>query len=238
MTYPIYFVSLGPGEAELMTLKGLHILRKADRIYCPGTSSANSTPVSRAVQILSQLGIDLQTVCMFSLPMSKNRTAACEAYNRLAAQVKADYQAGKQVAIVAEGDAGFYSSVHYVYDKLAEAGVEVLRIAGIPAFIAAGALAGLHIVKQEEELHVIPGNCTAQALSRKIAEGRVVVIMKLSAAVEAVKECIGRHPQARFHYFENVGTEKEFYTSDRTLILEKQFPYFSLMVIRPEDGLS
>lgn len=238
MTYPIYFVSLGPGEAELITLKGLHILRNADRIYCPGTSCAKHTPVSRAVQILGQLGIDLPKVCMFSLPMSKNRTGAWQAYDRVALQAEADYRAGKRVAIVAEGDAGFYSSVHYVYDKLAETGVDVQRIAGIPAFIAAGALAGLHIVKQEEELHVIPGNCTVEALSGKIAEGRVVVIMKLSAAAEAVKECIGRHPEARFHYFENVGTEKEFYTSDRTLILQKQYPYFSLMVIRPEDGLS
>ena len=37
MTYPISFVSLGPGEPELITVKGLRQLQKADIIYCPAT---------------------------------------------------------------------------------------------------------------------------------------------------------------------------------------------------------
>lgn len=234
MNNPVYFVSLGPGEAELITLKGLHILRLADRIYCPATPGKTGKPVSRAADIVGELAVNPQSICLFVVPMSKNRAAAREAYDALARQAEADYREGLRVAIVAEGDAGFYASVHYVYDRLAAENVEVKRIAGIPAFIAAGALAGLHIVRQEEELNVIPGNCTAESLSRKLTERQVVVIMKLSAAEEAVKKCIGRHRGAVFHYFENVGTDKEFYTSDRTLILEKRFPYFSLMVIRPE----
>ena len=106
------------------------------------------------------------------------------------------------------------------------------RTAGIPAFIAAGALAGLHIVKQEEQIIVIPGMLTAEELSEKIKAGYVIVIMKLSQCVDAVHECICKHPQARFHYFENVGTDKEYYTSDKKIISEKPFPYFSLMIIQ------
>lgn len=33
MSHPIYFVSLGPGDAELITLKSLHALQQADIIY-------------------------------------------------------------------------------------------------------------------------------------------------------------------------------------------------------------
>ncbi len=238
MTYPVYFISLGPGEAELITVKGLNLLRAADRIYCPATAGRNGAAVSRAADILGRLEIPADAVRPFMLPMSKDRAAAWEAYDGLALQAEADYRTGKRVAIVAEGDAGFYSSVHYVYDKLVAEGVEVKRIAGIPAFIAAGALAGLHIVRQEEELNVIPGRCTAEDLERKINGRQVVVIMKLSAAEKEVKDYMRRSPQAVFHYFENVGTPTEFYTSDRTLILEKRFPYFSLMVIRPEESLS
>ena len=35
--FPIIFVSLGPGEAELITLKGLKALQNADCIFCPET---------------------------------------------------------------------------------------------------------------------------------------------------------------------------------------------------------
>ena len=34
---------------------------------------------------------------------------------------KLKYLKGKQIVIVAEGDAGFYSSIQYVYDKFEEA---------------------------------------------------------------------------------------------------------------------
>ena len=36
-THPIRFVSLGPGEPDLITLKGLKALQGADCIFCPAT---------------------------------------------------------------------------------------------------------------------------------------------------------------------------------------------------------
>lgn len=34
------------------------------------------------------------------------------------------------------------------------------------------------------------------------------------------------------HYFENVGADGEFYTCDKKDILAREFPYFSLMIIK------
>ena len=234
MTYPIHFVSLGPGEPELITVKGLKTLQQADLIYCPATPNSKGDSSSRAALIVEELGIDPTVICLFSLPMSKDRTEAWNAYDALYAESSLQQQAGKRIVIVAEGDAGFYSSIQYVYDKFTSNGIDVKRIAGIPAFIAAGALAGIHIVKQEEQLLVIPGTLSSNELFTKITEGYVVVIMKLSACVDAIHICMDKHPELTFHYFENVGTEKEFYTSDRAAIRNKKFPYFSLMIIQKD----
>ena len=46
--FPITFVSLGPGEAELITLKGLKALQAADCIFCPETPARDGRPLSRA----------------------------------------------------------------------------------------------------------------------------------------------------------------------------------------------
>lgn len=232
MTYPICFVSLGPGEPELITVKGLKQLEQADIIYCPATVNKEGATLSRAADIVKALEVDDKAIRLFHLPMSKNRKAAWDAYDNLYNEATAGYQEGKRIVIVAEGDAGFYSSIQYIYDKFIEAGIAVSRTAGIPAFIAAGALAGLHIVKQEEQIIVIPGTPTTEELSEKIEAGYVIVIMKLSQCIEAVHTCIRKHPQTQFHYFENVGTEKEYYTSDKTIIAGKEFPYFSLMIIQ------
>ena len=232
MTFPISFVSLGPGEPELITVKGLHQLQKADIIYCPATRNRQGDSISRAADIVCALEISETAIRYFMVPMSKDRTEAWKAYDALYNEVESNYAEGKQIVIVAEGDAGFYSSIQYIYDKFTTAGIAVQRIAGIPAFIAAGALAGLHIVKQEEQIVVIPGTLSADELSEKINAGYVIVIMKLSQCVEAVHECIRKHPQTQFHYFENVGTEKEYYTSDKKIIADKIYPYFSLMIIQ------
>ena len=211
-THPIRFVSLGPGEPDLITLKGLK-------------SS------SRALSILNTLGFS-DTVQCFRLPMDKDRTLALRSYEAVYESSKILRAEGQNVVIVAEGDAGLYSSIHYIYDKLQQDDIPVEQIAGIPAFIASGAMAGLHIVSQEERLIVIPGHVTAKELDDYLKHQTVVVIMKLSQCIDEVHQCIINHPEYQYHYFENVGTEKEYYSCSTEELREKRYPYFSVMIIR------
>lgn len=232
MNRTITFVSLGPGEPELITVKGLKTLQQADQIFCPATLTPSGKQVSRAANILKALEIEGHKIRPFVLPMSKDRQKAIEAYDQLLVDAANSLHEGKKVVIVAEGDAGFYTSIQYIYHQLEKEHIEVRRVPGIPAFIAAGATGGLHIVKQEERLMVIPGTATADELAQFIRQGYNLVIMKLSACIEAVHECIRRHPETHFHYFENVGTEKEKYISDPEIIAQTNFPYFSLLIIQ------
>ncbi len=231
--YPITFVSLGPGEAELITLKGLKALQSADCIYYPATISKEGTVSSRALDIMSELDVDTEKGIPFHVPMSKDRTKAIAAYANVAKDTERQYKDSKKVAIVAEGDAGFYSSIHYIFETLEQDGIPVNRVAGVPAFIAAGALAGIHVVKLEEELNVVPGIISSDELTEKINLGKVIVIMKVSLCADAIKECIGNNKNAIFHYFENVGVKDlEYYTTDIQEIINRKIPYFSLMIIQ------
>ena len=81
--FPVIFVSLGPGEPELITVKGLKALQAADCIFCPETLTKDGNRVSRAADILLQLGIPENTVRRFPLPMSKQREKALSAYDEV-----------------------------------------------------------------------------------------------------------------------------------------------------------
>ena len=164
--------------------------------------------------------------------MSKKREQAFAAYDKVYSEAFLLHKENKKVCIVAEGDAGFYSSIHYIFEKLQADNIPVQHIAGIPAFIAAGACAGLHIASQEERLTVIPGIITAEEIEKYMEEKTTIVIMKLSQCTEEVHRCIHLHPGYDYHYFENVGTEKEKYLHDIELISALSFPYFSLLIIR------
>ena len=66
--FPVIFVSLGPGEPELITVKGLTALQAADCIFCPETLTKDGNRVSRAADILSQLDIPENTGTPLSTP--------------------------------------------------------------------------------------------------------------------------------------------------------------------------
>lgn len=232
MAHPVYFVSLGPGDPELITVKGLRTLQQSDIIYCPGTLNPEGQLHSRSHEIIKALDIET-SVSIFPLPMSKDRTLALKTYNDLCYKIIQDKQSGMRIAIVAEGDAGFYSSIQYLYEQLSSKSIPVERIAGVPAFIAAGSLAGLHIVKQEEHLHIIPGKTTEEELSSLTKEGFVIVIMKLPQCKAEINCFINQNPYLNYHYFEYIGDERQFYTNDIREISNRTFPYFSLLLIRP-----
>lgn len=229
---PVRLVSLGPGDPELITLKGQKALQQADVIFCPSTVLPRGGIVSRAQEILLQLGLEAAHIQLFSVPMSKDRSLALAAYAQIATLVAEQYQQGRKVAVVAEGDAGFYSSSHYIFEYLFALHIPVEQIAGIPAFIACGALANLLIVKQTERLEVVPGLISVEELQALLEQGKTVVVMKASQCESVIKkatECI----PASFHYFEHVGMgEQSYYTSDIQDIRQRSFPYFSLFIIQ------
>ena len=66
MNHPIHFVSLGPGDPELITLKGLKTLQKADIIYCPATQGKHGI-ISRATDILKAIEVDESLIIPFSI---------------------------------------------------------------------------------------------------------------------------------------------------------------------------
>ncbi|WP_281644429.1 precorrin-2 C(20)-methyltransferase [Bacteroides zoogleoformans] len=238
--YSVLFVSLGPGDPELITVKGLKALQNADCIFCPETvnkKSLTSPGTSHAAAILHQLEINTKCIIRFAVPMSRQRDKAMAAYDSLFAEIEKLHADGKKICVAAEGDAGFYASIHYVYERLQKEGIPVEHIAGVPSFIAAGARAGIHLVSGTETLTVLPGTATADEVARHIEREEAVVIMKLSKCAQNMHELIRLHPEYDYHYFENVGTANDVYLDRPDLILSRAFPYFSMLIARrPENA--
>ncbi len=239
---PISIVSLGPGDPELLTIGALHDLQRADVIFCPTTGSADGeaevdVAASRAGRLLLASGIARERIRLFELGMRGDRRDALATYDAVARAAVEASDEGSQVAIAAEGDAGIYASVHYIGDRIAALGHAVRYRAGIPAFIAAGALAGLHLIKQRESLIVVPELRDAAQAEALVASGITVVIMKLSQNADLVRALLAAHPAAGWHYFENLGSPHECHLTAPDEILARRFPYFSLLILRPEKGV-
>ena len=225
-------VSLGPGEPELITVKALKTLQAADVIFCPATLRGKEERESKAARILEALGINTAKIRFFLVPMSTDRTAVNKVYDEICKEMAECAGAGQKVSLTAEGDACFYSSAHYIFEKLQRLGISVEMIAGVPAFIAAGASVGLHIVKQRARMLVIPGEVSAEELESALNRVYTVVIMKVPLGEEIVRSYMAHHPEEHYFYFEQVGTAAEYITSVYAEILKHPFTYFSILVIQ------
>uniref|UniRef100_A0AB33JE39 Cobalt-precorrin-2 C(20)-methyltransferase n=1 Tax=Prevotella sp. GTC17260 TaxID=3236796 RepID=A0AB33JE39_9BACT len=222
----IQFVSLGPGDPEMVTLGALHALQRADIILAPGNKET-----SRAADIVRSLGITTP-IEVFHIPMSTNRQAALDAYAELADLAKQAIEQDKRVAVCVEGDASVYASMHYVMDLLAAEGYPATQLPGIPSFIAAAAVANMHLASGNQRLVVVPGNLTPTDTEHYLADNCVVVVMKLSACIDALHTVMAQHPDWQYAYYENVGLPTSFFSQRIEDIVARQPTYFSMLIIR------
>ena len=229
---PITFLSLGPGDPELLTFKALKTLKDADVVMVPATKNHEGVQKSRATDIINEWHLE-NRLMVYELPMLKDRQAVSLAYDRIFSDCVRLYQEGRRVVVAVEGDVSIYASIHYVMERLEEAGIPVEQSAGIPSFIAAAASAGLSLISQQQRLTILPGDAETEMLRQLLDSNHVVVVMKLSQCQEAVKEFLRQNPLTVCHYFENVGTPEAYHTTSHDEILSRQIPYFSLCVIYP-----
>jgi len=231
-TVAVTFLSLGPGDPELLTLKAVRALREADKVVVPATKTADGSLKSRATAIIGEW-CDAQKMHLYALPMSKHREAVTQIYDDICCDILNWHRAGQRVVVAVEGDASIYASIHYVLERLHENHIPVVQSPGIPSFIAAAASAGLSLISQNECLVVLPGDADIEVLRRLLTGRHVVVVMKLSQCQQVVKDFLLHYPATVCHYFENVGMPEEYYTQERDAILARQMPYFSLCVLYP-----
>lgn len=229
----IMVVSLGPGEPELITLKALKTLQDADVIFCPAIKMAVNEIKSGAFDILKALPIESDKIRLYQIPLSKTQEDAFTAYDAVFDDVSFLVAGRKKVSFVVEGDACFYSSVNYLYERLIQAGYPVKMVAGIPAFIAASSSIGLHLVTQQERMLVIPGDVLVDELLESVVLKRILVVTNVSLGEPILRPFIIRHPELEFHYFEKVGTSEEYYASEIENILARPFISSSILMIRP-----
>ena len=229
---PVTFLSLGPGDPELLTIKALKTLKDADVVIVPATRNNEGITKSRATDIISEW-CDENRLMVYELPMLKDRQAVSLVYDRIFADCVRLYHEGRRIVVAVEGDVSIYASIHYVMERLEEASIPVVQSAGIPSFITAAASAGLSLVSQLQRLTILPGDADAEMLHQLLENNHVVIVMKLSQCQEAVKDFLHKYPQTVCHYFENVGTPEAYHTTLCDEILSRHIPYFSLCIIYP-----
>lgn len=156
----LYGVSVGPGDPENLTLKAVRVLKAADVIAAPSTGRNRQTALGIVADyIAGKPVVDCVT------PMSKDPAVIAQAHDRIADDLCALLDEGKNVAFITLGDVGVYSTYYYTHARVAARGYRTEVVPGVTSFCDAAARLGRPLCLGAEPLLIVPVSAgTAEAL--------------------------------------------------------------------------
>jgi len=229
----LYGVGVGPGDPELLTVKAARAIAAADVIAYPSARHGNSVARRIAAPHLREDHVEV----LLRFPVTTELTthpggydaALHEFYDAAAAELAGHLDAGRDVAILCEGDPLFYGSYMYFHERLAPR-YETVVIPGVTAFSAAAAAAGTPLVKREDVFVAIPGTLPPEAIEERLRGADAAVVMKLGRTFPKVRDAAARAGVAeRAVYVERASSDAE-----RIAPLAEagdEVPYMSLVLV-------
>lgn len=230
----LYGVGLGPGDPDLMTVRAVQVIGEADVVAYHSARHGRSIARSIAAPHLRPDHIEEALVYPVTTETTDHpggyRGALEEFYEQAAARLAAHLDAGRTVAVLAEGDPMFYGSYMHMHKRLADRyATEV--VPGVTSVSAAAARLGTPLVEGEEILTILPGTLPEEELTARLAGTDTAVVMKLGRTFPAVRgafEASGRLAEARYVERATMAGERTGALAD---IDPASVPYFSVAVL-------
>lgn len=223
----VYGVGVGPGDAELMTLKAVRLIKETDVIAVPGSDAKRSAAYRIARQAVPE--IDSKDLIAVPMPMTHDPSRLAAAHKAGAELIKSYLDRGKNMVYLTLGDPGVYSSFSYLQDILQRKGCAVEQVSAVTSFCAAAARLGIPLAEGRQAIHILPELDDADASS---PDG-TLVLMKSGGRIGDVKKLLrgsGRKACAVI----NCGMEGE--TLCRSLDeIPDEAGYFTIVISKPDQ---
>jgi precorrin-2/cobalt-factor-2 C20-methyltransferase len=226
VTGRLYGVGVGPGDPELMTLKAVRILADAPVIAFPAPDDGASAARSIAARFVPAG----RTEIAIRVPMRPSRMPV-EIYNDAAERIAAHLAAGRDVAVLCEGDPFFYGSFMYLHDRLAGR-FPCTVVPGVTSLTACAAASGRPLVRRDDVLTVLPATLPDEELERRLAGTDSAAILKVGrhlARVRALLSKLGRAGSAC--YVAHASRADERVAPLAELEGDAEAPYFSMILV-------
>jgi precorrin-2/cobalt-factor-2 C20-methyltransferase len=226
-------VGVGPGDPELLTLKGARLLREAGVVITPVGDRSDSS-ISHGI-VDGIVDPARQKVLTQVFPMKKKQTGLEESWFRSAQQIAELVRGGETVAFVTLGDPFLYSTFLYLYRQLQDhfPDIPLEIVSGVSSINAAAAAAHLPLGLADECLAVVPAAYGAERLAGILQEFDTVVLVKVHRVFDRIREIlteVGLKDRAVF--VRRVGLAGEAVITDLDRVEEEDLDYLSLVIVR------
>ncbi len=226
----LYFVGVGPGAPDLLTLRAINILNSADVIVAPRSSASES---SLALDIVRP-HLRGQEVIEHIYPMARNVERTSQSWAQMASLCVERLGCGESVAQITLGDPLIYSTCFYLLQEIGDRvpSSNLHFISGISAMQSTAACLHQTLLTQNDRLMLLPAD-DLEAIAEALDHCETLVIYKIGNRIDAVIDLLRRRElltnTSLVCYAEQPG-EQVFHSLEE--ISDGRIGYMSVMIVR------
>ena len=230
-------LGVGPGDPELITLKALRLLRESPVVgyFVAKGKRGNAFGIIEAHLQAEQTLLPLVypvTTEVLPAPLSYEQVIS-DCYDEASVQVAEHLDAGRDVAVICEGDPFFYGSYMYLHDRLAQR-YEAEVVPGVCSMLGGASVLGAPLVYRNQSLSVLSGVLPAEELKRRLADADAAVIMKLGRNFPKVRQVLAELGLDRRALYVERATMANQKIVPLDAVDPQSSPYFSLIIVPGE----
>lgn len=225
----LFVIGVGPGDPELITLKGKKILERIKLIFYP--SGGKETFALSIVEKLLPLS-DKKLVELY-FPMKRDESLK-ELWQGLAESIIKELDIYKEGAFITLGDPSFYATFFYLKPYLQEKEIEIEIIPGISSFSALSAKLTLSLALGREEAVITVAENFIKNFE-KFVNFDTIVIMKGNRHFNEIKEWAKKYSYQGL-LGKRIGQGEEKIWEDLNLASEEELDYFSTIILKKKKG--
>jgi precorrin-2/cobalt-factor-2 C20-methyltransferase len=234
MAGTLYGLGTGPGDPELLTLKAARLLAEVPVVAFFAKEGRAGHARTTVAHLLRPGIVELPLLYPVTTEIDRHDpdylAAIAGFFDASAAAVAAHLEAGRDVAVLSEGDPFYYGSYMHLHVRLAPRfAAEV--VPGVTSNSGAWCQAGAPIAQGDDVLVVLPGTLPEDELARRLAGAEAAVIMKVGRNLPRIRralEAAGRLDRAIY-------VERATMPGGRCLPLAEHdgspAPYFSVVLV-------
>jgi len=185
----LYAVGVGPGDPDLLTLKGVKALNRAAVVFA---AASTKNDYSLALSIASpHMRPDIPVVRL-GFPMTRDAHELAVAWEANARAVLRELRQGRDAAFITLGDPMTYSTFLYLWRTMRdmEPDLAVTVVPGVSSIQAAAAAAGVGLAESGQNLAVLSGVDDPDRLRQALMACDSAVILKAYKSFPQLRELL------------------------------------------------
>ncbi len=210
----LYGISLGPGDPDLITVKGAAILGTCRHVFVPrGREGSGNAVLALAAKHLNPEARIHEVI----FPTSTGRAEVEAAWGESAPTIAELLDSGEDVCLIARGNIQLYSTYTQFLRVLRRhvPDLEVVTIPGITPFGAAAALTNFPLGRAKEPIIILPGAEDLEAVRRALTAGATLILMNIGRRLGGILDVLEAGGAiGRSVFVSHAGMEDQFIETD------------------------